>query len=219
MKFFIGCLIIARLLCPTLAHQLSSQDSTNMGLVVPTQQAVVADSDFDQVTEYVHSNPVFDGTKEEINNPIAYFIKNYEPEYAQDMVQLFLKSRRYKVTNADIQLAMDAQAYEILKLLVGAGGTVDSRDSDGWTPLMHAAYEGNIAKMSYLMAHRADVNAQDRDGRTVLQIAAEYNYAAAHLLLTNGAWTHGEYGLKAFNYSKKKAIKELLCAYGAIDMP
>lgn len=45
-------------------------------------------------------------------------------------------------------------------------------DDEGWTALMHAAWEGNIESLVYLLHHGARVDVKDPSGNTALMLAA-----------------------------------------------
>jgi len=51
------------------------------------------------------------------------------------------------------------------------GGSVDLRDSHGWTPLHHAAWYDCPEIFSYLLSQGADQSAFTRSGEMPLQIA------------------------------------------------
>jgi ankyrin repeat protein len=51
---------------------------------------------------------------------------------------------------------------------------VNAKDTYGWTPLRWAAYKGYLEVAKVLLAHSADVNAKDKDGKTPLDLA-DYN--------------------------------------------
>lgn len=54
---------------------------------------------------------------------------------------------------------------------------IDEMDDSGYTKLMHAAYNGNLAEVKNLLARGADVNIKDFYGNTALMMASE----AGHL--------------------------------------
>jgi cytohesin len=59
----------------------------------------------------------------------------------------------------------------ILTSLIEHGAKPDTRDANGFTPLMIAAERRVKESVGLLLAHLADVNAQDADGRSVLNHA------------------------------------------------
>jgi ankyrin repeat protein len=71
-------------------------------------------------------------------------------------------------------------------------GDIDVRDSQGATPLIHAAREGHDLIVKALIAKGADVNAVDHLGRSALGCAAQYNrIVCLQLLLDQGAAING----------------------------
>jgi ankyrin repeat protein len=79
-------------------------------------------------------------------------------------------------------------AKEVARL-VNAGTPVDARDSLGSTPLLDAAWTGNLEIVRFLLAHGAQVNARHREaGVTPLQYAVLKGSAAVvEALLNAGA--------------------------------
>ncbi|CAL1167510.1 unnamed protein product, partial [Cladocopium goreaui] len=64
----------------------------------------------------------------------------------------------------------------IMNMLLSSAPQVDLRNKDGETPLFGAVTEGHVGTTQALVEARADVNARDHEGRTVLQIAETRGY-------------------------------------------
>jgi ankyrin repeat protein len=76
------------------------------------------------------------------------------------------------------------------KGLIEQGADVNSRDKNGWTPLMYAASYAKPATeiLQFLLAKGADVNARNKQGQTALMIAAAGRKGeAVKALLAKGA--------------------------------
>lgn len=84
--------------------------------------------------------------------------------------------------------AAKAQYYPIVELLLSKGAVADLNipNINGFTPLMWASFNLDTATMLILLNIGADINAQDKDGKTALIHIAEnpQGYEAAKLLLT-----------------------------------
>jgi hypothetical protein len=61
--------------------------------------------------------------------------------------------------------------WERIKELVSAGANVNIKTFNGTTPLMVAAFYGNINLCAFLLANGADMDAKDKDGETALDSA------------------------------------------------
>jgi cytohesin len=81
----------------------------------------------------------------------------------------------------DLPLSVDAAALmqtvmegrsQATEELLRKGADVNARLSDGWTPLMCAAWNGYARTARILMEHHADLEAREMNGRTALIIAA-----------------------------------------------
>ena len=81
------------------------------------------------------------------------------------------------------------QNVKLAEALLDAGAPVDSRDKDGFTPLIWAANRGAGKLIELLLARGADVNAKATgggyEGRTALMLAQ--NIATVRILLDAGA--------------------------------
>ena len=112
---------------------------------------------------------------------------------------------------------------ELIEL--GWPGSVEARDSNGWTPLMTASYRGHTSIVKALLAAGADVNAANNDGETALILACEDGHLeAARALVAAGANVNaadqgGRTPLNCarghHNATANPAIEALLLAAGA----
>ncbi len=72
--------------------------------------------------------------------------------------------------------------------VIACGAEINSRNSDGVTPLMRAIYNGHAPMVSGLIAHGADLNAARADGFTPLLLAAFFGHAdVVRILVEAGA--------------------------------
>ena len=78
---------------------------------------------------------------------------------------------------------------EAVKQYLAAGGDVNAKDDDGWTPLHHAAIWSHKEIAELLIAEGADVNAKDqKEERAPLHMAAYWGENdIVELLIAEGA--------------------------------
>ena len=81
--------------------------------------------------------------------------------------------------------ADDTRHSKVVALLLAAGSEVNSRDTQGRTPLMLAAKGGNAACVQALLNQQAEVNLSARGGNTALLFACDYGYAEVVELLVS----------------------------------
>jgi ankyrin repeat protein len=86
----------------------------------------------------------------------------------------------------------DAQALEAVNVLLAAGADVESKDQQGFTPLMHSIKAYNMAALRQLLEVGANVNAQNAKGGTALNVARDISFwerrsEAIRLLQDRGA--------------------------------
>ena len=75
---------------------------------------------------------------------------------------------------------------ELIEL--GWPGSVEARDSDGWTPLMWASNRGHAGIVKALLAAGADANAGNNRGETALIFTCYFGHLdAARALVASGA--------------------------------
>jgi ankyrin repeat protein len=94
-------------------------------------------------------------------------------------------------------------------------------DSNGWTPLHHAAYNGDVLSVTALRDNRAEINAISNQFRTPLHMAANNNHVEiVRILLEAGADIEAkdEHGCTPLHIACKKGSQdcvELLLREGA----
>jgi len=91
-----------------------------------------------------------------------------------------------------LQFASDSGCLEVVKLLLDPGhADANSEDEYRWTPLLLATYNGHLDVVRVLLHNGADVNIQDKKGRTPLHVALLRDKPQAdksvRLLLEHGA--------------------------------
>ena len=103
---------------------------------------------------------------------------------------------------------------EKVKDLLTKGAEVDVRDRNGMTPLLLAARKGNSETVRLLLAHGANVNAQDYYlAWTPLILASALGHKkVVKLLLEHGADIDikDQNGMTALKYAVKNGYKEIV---------
>jgi len=80
--------------------------------------------------------------------------------------------------------------FEQVQCLVENGADVNSKDSDGWTPLHWFTYKGNLKAVNYLATRRgADINSKNEHGETPLHLVvrSKGTLEIVKYLIINGA--------------------------------
>ncbi|XP_032219322.2 fibronectin type 3 and ankyrin repeat domains protein 1 [Nematostella vectensis] len=109
--------------------------------------------------------------------------------------------------------AVDGGNLDVIRWMFTEGCAVDIKDkTSGWTPLMRvAAVNGNINIAKLLIHHGANVNSQDKDGKTILMNAVLNGFEPlVKLLVKKGAFVqhktlHGKTALdfaRAFDHER-----------------
>lgn len=94
-----------------------------------------------------------------------------------------------------------------MKLLIDKGADVNSRDSDGSTPLCHAAMQGDEAIAKLLIDKEADVNSEDSAGFMPLYFAILKNHQGiVEILERAGASRRHKFIKRALEQAQKQGI-------------
>jgi len=119
-----------------------------------------------------------------------------------------------------IKHAKEGNYYQ-LKQLLDNGANANTKDQDGLTALMNAAFNSNLEICQLLIDHRADVNAKHNKGWTALLCAVgSGNLEICQLLINHGANVNakddkGMTVLMAASHSDNLEICQLLINQGA----
>lgn len=101
----------------------------------------------------------------------------------------------------------------ILKFLLDLGVNVDSKDTDGRTPLSYAAETGHEGRFALLLGKGANINSNDVASRAPLSYAAEKGHKRiVQALINNGANIESKdtAGWTPLSYATKNGHKDLL---------
>ncbi|HVR09602.1 MAG TPA: ankyrin repeat domain-containing protein [Thermoanaerobaculia bacterium] len=91
----------------------------------------------------------------------------------------------------DVIDAAKSGDVEALTRLLAAGGAVNQRDDQGWTPLNWAAGRGDVPMLRLLLDRGADITLTGRDNRTPLMIAKAAGRKEVAAALTAAEQTAG----------------------------
>src|SRR5271157_4538379 len=130
--------------------------------------------------------PVYDKylTDEEVSELLKFYESPTGKRVAQALPQMREESRRITLEwrQSLVKKLMDKQGGLIpavttgdtatVKQLLSSGADVNERNSRGTTPLMAAAYKGNMDLAKLLVEKGADVNAKEEKGLNAYQLAA-----------------------------------------------
>ncbi|WAR02807.1 ANR49-like protein [Mya arenaria] len=117
-------------------------------------------------------------------NKFQSFWEMDEEDVEEESMEEIQKDPRKKILWA----AENNELAIVRDLLETDPGLVSSRDSDGYTPLHRAAYNGHLDMIKLLLDNGADVLAETNDGWHPLHSASRWNQtSAASLLLQRGA--------------------------------
>lgn len=72
----------------------------------------------------------------------------------------------------DIHAAAGEGNLGDVKAFIKAGGAIDKRDADRWTPLMLSVREGHVEVARHLLRNGAALEAKDGDKWTAMHVAA-----------------------------------------------
>ena len=83
--------------------------------------------------------------------------------------------------------AIQERHLNIVKTLIRAGASVEARDKHGFTPLGHAASDGNLEAVEFLIKSGANVNRRSAAGSPLHSACAWGQLKIVKVLLAHGA--------------------------------
>ncbi len=84
-----------------------------------------------------------------------------------------------------LEMLLSGDNVEKVKLLIDSGAEVNAVDTgEGFTPLMHAAAEGQVEVVHVLLKHKANTAVRDVDGDTAQDFATRNGHSEVVKLLT-----------------------------------
>lgn len=104
----------------------------------------------------------------------------------------------------DLRLFIGSGSLQRVGLLLDSGAGINSRDTEGRTPLMWASVGGKVPMMCLLIERGAEINTVCNLGKTALMRAASYGRTeAVRLLIEHGADVNAttEHGLTALDFT------------------
>jgi ankyrin repeat protein len=84
-------------------------------------------------------------------------------------------------------LARSGDADELEAYNLEYPNNLNKENDQGYTPLMLAAYQGNVDAATYLVDHGADLNGESKYGTPIMAAAIKGNTDIVKLLLSQGA--------------------------------
>ncbi|MEB3198872.1 MAG: ankyrin repeat domain-containing protein [Candidatus Sericytochromatia bacterium] len=121
----------------------------------------------------------------------------------------------------ELGLAASSGDVARIKALVAKGQSLDTPDSEGYTPLMWAALNGQVNAVATLVYLKANLDLQDREGYTALIWATQNKYETVVRQLVNAGAalnTRDNHGYTALHWSAQDgqlAVARILLAKGA----
>lgn len=80
-----------------------------------------------------------------------------------------------KITSLAL-VSKNEEDYQIIEMFLSHGADANQAPKSGTTPLMQAAYKGNLELVELFLEYGADSNLKDKQGKTALDMAKNKNY-------------------------------------------
>ena len=73
-------------------------------------------------------------------------------------------------------VSKNEEDYQIIEMFLSRGADPNQATKSGTTPLMQAAYKGNVKFVKLFLKYGADPNLKDKQGKTALDMAKKKNH-------------------------------------------
>ena len=80
-------------------------------------------------------------------------------------------------------VSKNEEDYQIIEMFLSHGADPNQAPKSGTTPLMQAAYKGNLELVELFLEYCADSNLKDKQGKTALDMAKQKNHKSVIDLL------------------------------------
>jgi ankyrin len=173
----------------TPLHEASANGHADFVTILCEHDAVV------NVIDLNGKTPLVDAS-ERGHKDIVRILTEHEADVNLDSSSMigagFLKKKRPFPKLPDLQLplmsAVTMGYEEIVEHLLVEGAHVNKPNSEGWTELHMASYNGNVSIVELLVRHGASIDAVTELGATALGLASQEGYAnVVSFLLNHGA--------------------------------
>jgi uncharacterized protein len=97
-----------------------------------------------------------------------------------DLVELLIKAgAKVNVTGGfrratPLHVATEYDQAVVVRALLNAGASVQSKDPSGWTPFLNAALRSGVETLQLLIDAGSDIRAVDREGRNAYELASDW---------------------------------------------
>ncbi len=135
------------------------------------------------------------------------------PAQRRNEAQIYLAERGIETNEATLLKSIESGNTTLVRLLLQAGVSANTKDKQDWTALMLAARDGQVDLVQLLLTCGGEVNTKNKMGATALMLAAMNNHPGiVQTLLAKGAKVdaHNRQGWTALMYAAWKGHRPIV---------